>query len=145
MADREVRRIDPEACALLLDLDGNVTELTDANFFIVSNGEVVTAPTQYVLPGVSRQIVLELCEKLRIPYAERTFQLYDVYNADEAFRTGTSYRMLPVSRINMRYLWPEVPGPVTQCLLEAYSEELELDIAEQYLSHLSEDERKALE
>ena len=145
IAEREVKRADPEAAPLMLDLNGNVAELTDANFFIVKKGEVITPPTRNVLPGVSRQVVLEICETLRIPAHEKDFQLYDVYNADEAFRTGTSYRMLPVSRINMRHLWKTVPGPITQRLLDAYNEEIGLDIAEQYLSHLSDDEREALE
>ena len=145
MAEREVRRIDPEASPLMLDLDGNVAELTDANFFIVSKGEVLTPPTRNVLPGISRKVVLEICGELRIPAHEKDFQLYDVYNADEAFRTGTSYRMLPVSGINMRRLWPDVPGPITQRLLDAYNEEIGLDIAEQYLCHLNDGEREELE
>lgn len=145
IAEREVKRIDPECAALMLDIYGNVTELTDANFFIVKKGEVITAPTRNVLPGVSRQVVLELCEKLKIPARERDFQLYDVYNADEAFRTGTSYRMMPISRMNMRNLWPKVPGPITKRLLDAYSKEMGLNIAEQYLSHLTGEERKALD
>lgn len=145
IAEREVRRIDPECGALMLDIHGNVSELTDANFFIVTKGEVITPPTRNVLPGVSRQVVLELCEKLKIPAAERDFQLYDVYNADEAFRTGTSYRMMPVSRINNRHLWKTVPGPITRRLLDAYSQEMGLDIAEQYLSHLSVEEREELQ
>jgi hypothetical protein len=53
--------------------------------------------------------------------------------------------MLPVSRINLRHFWKDLPGPITRRLLDAYNEEIGLDIAEQYLSHLSDDERKALE
>ncbi|GAB4340763.1 MAG: aminotransferase class IV [Candidatus Abyssubacteria bacterium] len=145
IAERETRRIDPEAATLMLDIDGNVAELTDANFFIVKKGTVMTPTTRNVLPGVSRQVVLELCGKLGIPAVERDFQLYDVYNADEAFRTGTSYRMMPVSRVNLRRLWTDIPGPVTQRLLKAYSEEMGLDIAGQYLSHLTDEEREGLE
>jgi len=145
IAERDTKRIDPEAGTLLLDVHGNVAELTDANFFIVKKGTVITATTRNVLPGVSRQVVLELCEKLDIPAVERDFQLYDVYNADEAFRTGTSYRMMPISRINQRRLFKKIPGPVTQRLLKAYSKEFGLDIAEQYLSHLTPEEREALD
>jgi len=144
IADREVRRSNPECRTLMMDINGNISELTDANFFIVKKGEVITPTTSNVLPGVSRQIVLELCEKLEIKAFEKDIQLYDVYNADEAFQTGTSYRMLPVSRINRRHLWKEIPGPITKRLLKAYNEEIGLDIAEQYLSHLSEEEREEL-
>jgi branched-chain amino acid aminotransferase len=145
MAEREVKRVDPECGTLLLDMQGNVAELTDASFFIVKKGTVITATTRNVLPGVSRQVVLELCRKLNIPSIEKDYQLYDVYNADEAFRTGTSYRMMPVSRINLRHLWKSVPGPITRRLLDAYSEEIGLDIAGQYLSHLTDEEREALD
>ncbi len=145
IADREVRRSVPESRTLMLDLYGNVAELTDANFFIVKKGEVITPTTRNALPGVSRQVVLELCEKLKIPAFEKDIQLYDVYNADEVFQTGTSYRMLPVSRINNRHLWKNVPGTITERLLDAYNTELGLDIAEQYLSHLNNEERETLE
>lgn len=145
IAERESKRIDPECATLLLDIHGNVAELTDASFFIVKKGAVITSTTRNALPGVSRQVVLELCAKLGVPAVEKDFQLYDVYTADEAFRTGTSYRMMPISRINLRRLWKRVPGPVTQRLLDAYSEELGLDIAGQYLSHLSDEEREAVE
>ena len=145
IGDREARAVDPEARTLLLDVDGNVAELTDANIFIVKRGTVMTPPLRNVLPGVSRMTVLELCEKLGIPAVERDFQLFDLYNADEAFQSGTSYRMLPVSRVNQRHLWNDVPGAITRRILDAYSEELGLDIAEQYLSHLSDEERQALE
>jgi branched-chain amino acid aminotransferase len=145
IGEREAKRIDPDSRTLPLDIDGNVAELTDANVFIVKNGEVVTPPLRNTLPGVSKTVVLELCGSLGIPAAERDFQLFDVYNADEMFQTGTSYRMLPVSRVNQRHLWKSVPGPITAQLLEAYGKELGLDIAEQYLSHLDSDERKALQ
>jgi len=144
MADREVKRAYPEARTLLLDLDGNIAELTDASFFIVKKGRVITPSRRNVLPGVSRQVILELCEKLNIPASEMDIQLYDAYTADEAFQSGTSYRMLPVSRINGRRLWKAVPGPVTKRLLAAYSEAIGLDIEKQYLSHLSEEEIDAL-
>jgi branched-chain amino acid aminotransferase len=145
IAERDTRRIDPDAATLMLDIDGNVAELTDANFFIVKKGTVMTPTTRNALPGVSRQVVLELCEEIGIPAVERDFQLYDVYNADEAFRTGTSYRMMPISRVNLRRLWRKVPGPVTERLLKAYSDDMGLDIAEQYLGHLTAEERHTLE
>jgi hypothetical protein len=53
--------------------------------------------------------------------------------------------MLPISRINMRNLWKKIPGPITGRLLDAYSKEFGLDIAAQYLSHLTDEERAALE
>ena len=77
IADREVRRVDPDCGTLLLDLDGNVAELTDANFFIVKDGDVITPPTRISLPGVSKQVVLELCENLKIPAFERDVRFFN--------------------------------------------------------------------
>lgn len=141
MADREVKRLDPESWALMMDIYGNLAELTNANLFIVKKGAVITPSLRNCLPGTSRQVVLELCERLKIPAFERDIQLFDLYTADEAFQTACSYCILPISRVNTRYLWKQVPGPITKRLTNTYSEEIGLDIAEQYLSHLSELER----
>ena len=54
LAEQQAQLVDPEAYALLLTLDGNVTELTAANFWIVRNGTLVTAPVQTILSGVTR-------------------------------------------------------------------------------------------
>lgn len=53
--------------------------------------------------------------------------------------------MAPISRVNMRHPWEMVPGPIIRRLPDACNQEFGLDIAEQYLSHLSEDERTSLE
>ena len=138
LANLEAKQLDPKAYALLLDINGNVAESTDANIFIVTKGKLITPTTRNTLGGISRQVVLELAEKLGIPAFERDIQLYDIYNADEAFQTGSSYCMLPISRINGKRLWNEIPGPITKRLLDAYSEEMGLDIVGQLLSHLKE-------
>lgn len=138
LATLEAKRVDPDAYALMLDVNGNVAESTDANIFIVSQGELITPTTRNALGGISRQVVLELAGKLNIPAFERDIQLYDVFNADEAFQTGSSYCMLPISRINGKHIWKKIPGPITKRLLDAYSEEIGLDIVGQLLSHLKE-------
>ncbi|HND55983.1 MAG TPA: aminotransferase class IV, partial [Pirellulaceae bacterium] len=74
LADQEARVADPDAAALLLDLDGNVTETGGANFLIVERGTIVSPTTRNILPGISRQMVIELAEKLDIPFVERDFQ-----------------------------------------------------------------------
>jgi branched-chain amino acid aminotransferase len=141
MADSEARRLESECWALMLDIYGNIAELTNSNLFIVKQETVITPTLRNCLPGTSRKVVLELCEKMKIPVFERDIQLFDVYNADEVFQTATTYGIFPVSRINKRLLWDEIPRPITKRLLSAYSEEMGLDIVEQFLSHLSEFEK----
>lgn len=144
IADREAKRFDPECRTLLLDINGNIAELTNANIFVVKDGVVNTPTTRNILSGISRKVVLELCEKLGIPAIERDMDLSYLEGADEAFQTGTSYRMLPISRINGAQLWHTIPGPITERIITAYIEEIGIDFVDQYLSHLSDEDRKSL-
>jgi branched-subunit amino acid aminotransferase/4-amino-4-deoxychorismate lyase len=131
LADQEARLVDPEASALLLDLDGNVTETNAANFLIVERGTVVSPTTRNTLPGISRAMVIELCGQLGIPFVERDFQVFDAINADEAFTTSTPYCLMPVTKINGIAIADGKPGPIGRRLLAAWSEVVGLDIAAQ--------------
>src|SRR2546429_9604409 len=64
LADQEARLVDPDALALLLDLDGNITETSGANFQIVEDGRIISPTTRNTLPGVSRAMVIELAGNL---------------------------------------------------------------------------------
>jgi branched-subunit amino acid aminotransferase/4-amino-4-deoxychorismate lyase len=130
LADEQARLVDPQAIALLLDRNDNITETSTANFFIVASGErVITAPPRNTLQGISQLVVFELCEALQIPCEQRDFQTYDVVNADEAFTTSTPYCILPVTKINGKPIGPGRPGPVFGRLLSAWSQQVGLDIA----------------
>ena len=134
LADLEVARTDPDAMPVLLDRDGNLTENTGGNFFIVKDGVVRTPTTRSVLEGVSRATVLELCAQLGIPHSEEVLQAYHATVADEAFVTSTPYSMLPVTRFNSRPVGNGRPGPVTARLLDAWSELVGVDIVDQALA-----------
>jgi branched-chain amino acid aminotransferase len=134
LADLEVAHTDPDAMAVLLDRDGNLTENTGGNFFIVKDGVVKTPTTRSVLEGVSRATVLELCAQLGIPHSEEVMQAYHATVADEAFVTSTPYSMLPVTRFNGRPVGDGRPGLVTGRLLAAWSELAGVDIVDQALS-----------
>jgi branched-subunit amino acid aminotransferase/4-amino-4-deoxychorismate lyase len=131
LADQEARLVDSDAMALLLDLAGNVTETSGANFLIVEKGTVVSPTTVNTLPGVSRGMVLQLCGKLGIPFVERDIQVYDVMNTDEAFLASTPYCLMPVTKINGVVIGDGRPGPMVRRLLAAWSEEVGLDIEKQ--------------
>ena len=135
LAALEAQQLDPDALALVLDLDGNVTELPrGANFFIANKGELWTPSQRNILVGVSRQTVLELASELEIPAYERDFQVYNVYNADEAFFTVTSRCIIPVSHLNGIKIGHQVPGPITEKLLKTWGDKVGVDIAQQALS-----------
>jgi branched-subunit amino acid aminotransferase/4-amino-4-deoxychorismate lyase len=126
LADREVHQLDPGAQALLLDVDGHVTETAAANFLIVQGGTVVSPPRQSILEGISLQVVRELCVQLGIGFEERPLTVTDCLSAEEAFLTSTPYCLAGVSRINDQPMpWP---GPVQQRLLDAWSTAVGVDI-----------------
>jgi branched-chain amino acid aminotransferase len=137
VADQEVSAIDPGAWAVLLDMQGHLAEGRGSNLFLVSAGELLTPKALNVLPGISRQTVLELAAELGIPRREADLDLYDAYAADEAFLTSTSLCLCPVRSINgMRVGGEEVFGPVTRRLIEAYRKLVGCDFVEQYRRHL---------
>lgn len=145
LAELEVQQQDPEAWALLLDLDGNVTEYSSGNFFLVRKGRLVTPFERSSLGGIARETVLEFAEELGIAWSEADITPYDVYNADEAFITSTSKCILPVRCLNGTRIGRQVPGPMTSRLLAHWSARVEVDIVAQALSHLTPAERAALD
>jgi branched-chain amino acid aminotransferase len=97
--------------ALMLDIHGFVSTCNATNFFIVRSGEVWTSTGQYCMNGITRGKVVELCRKHGIPVYEKNFSLTDVYDADEAFVTGTFAGLIPVRDIDGRVIgdghsWP---------------------------------------
>jgi len=127
MAKLQCQAIDPHAFALLLDTEGYVTEGTGANFFVAKDGILYTPTSCNILEGISRRVVIELAGKLRIPVAQQDLTLFDVYRADEAFWTTSSYCMLPCCRVNHVQL-PQCPGPLFTKLIRAWSKKVGVDI-----------------
>lgn len=131
LAEKEAQLVDPKAATLLLDLDGNVTEFSGGNILIVKDGTIVSPTLRNILPGISRQTVIELARELGIPFVERDIQVHDVCNADEAFESSTPFCLIPVTRINAIPVGDGKPGPVCQKLLAAWSRLVGLDIVAQ--------------
>lgn len=106
--------------ALILDLDGYVTEATTSNFFFVKNGTLYTAPLEVgILDGITRRYMLAQAQELGIPSKEERFTLEDVWQADEVFLSSTIKGAMPVYRIDDN-VFPEGYGPIMQQLNQAY-------------------------
>jgi branched-chain amino acid aminotransferase len=84
-----------------------------------------------ILHGVSLATVIELADKLRIPFSERDMTPKDVLATDEAMLTSTSSCILPVTELNSRPIGDGLPGPIFAKLLSAWSEMVSVDIASQ--------------
>jgi branched-chain amino acid aminotransferase len=134
LAEQEAKTVDPNAATLLLDLDGNVTEFSGGNILIVKDGTIISPTTRNILPGISRETVIELAGELGIPFIEQDFQTYDVCNADEAFEATTPFCLMPVTKINKIPIANGKPGPVAFRLLDAWSKRVGVDIVGQMKS-----------
>lgn len=133
----EAQDRDPEAMPLLLDVEGNITEPWGANFFFASGGTLKTPSRHLVLEGITRDTVLETAAALGIPTLEgEAFRPYDVYGADEAFVTATSFAVLPVRSLDGVRIGRSAPGPITRRLIQAVGEQMGVDLVAQAMSHL---------
>lgn len=107
--------------AVMLNHEGNVSECSGENIFIVRNGEVATPGTaDGILEGITRGVILHLCRREGIPCVEKTLQRHDLYVADECFVTGTAAEVMPVTSIDRRPVGDGTVGPVTRRLKELF-------------------------
>lgn len=137
LADREVKRVQPEAWSVLLDERGNLCEGVGSNVFVVRQERIYTPREQYVLPGVSRRTAMELAARLGLPCEERDLDVYDAVTADEVFLTSTSLCLCGVRSVNGHPIGSgRVPGPVTRRLIDAYVALVGTDFVAQYLARL---------
>ncbi|MBX2967521.1 MAG: aminotransferase class IV [Cyclobacteriaceae bacterium] len=88
--------------AVMLDHNGFVAELNDTNLFMIKDGKVFTPFADACLHGITRGLVLELCQTHNIPHEERNLSLTEFYTADEVFATGTMGELTPVHEIDGR-------------------------------------------
>jgi branched-chain amino acid aminotransferase len=103
---------------LMLDVDDHVAEGPTFNVFLVRGSELVTPRVGNVLPGITRDAVLELASALGIPTSEADISRDDIATADELFVTASTWGVLPVRSVDRSPPRQRVPGPVTMRLLE---------------------------
>ena len=138
MADLEVHNIDKNAKAVLLDKNGNITEGSGANIFIVKNNEIFTPREQFVLAGIGRSDAMGLAKGLGMTLTEKDLDTYDAFTADEIFITSTSFCIVPVGTVNGRQVGEgDIPGKITKRLQDAFIDSIGFDYVNQYLQHLS--------
>lgn len=103
--------------AILLDEHDRITDGTTSNIFIVRDKVLLTPQiNEYVLPGITRHVVLDIARNMNIPCREQTLTKDDVYSADEVFLTNTGIEILPVQQADNHVIGDGKPGPLTQSL-----------------------------
>jgi branched-chain amino acid aminotransferase len=144
MAAFEAKQVDPRAIPLMLDIDGNLSETSAHNFFLVIDGKLCTPMDRNVLGGITKAVIFDLAKQLGIEIVEGNYTLYDLYNAEEAFLASTSPTFVPVRTVNGAKIGKGAPGPVTVRLIAAWNKMVGMDIVDQALSHLDKQERDRL-
>ena len=118
--------------ALMLDTDGFIAEGSGDNFFIIKDKKVISPEGRNMLRGISRSYVMqELCKKLGLEVIEKNIEPYDVYDADEAFITGTPFCMLPVTSLNHINIGNGKVGEIFSSILDLWSKEKKIDVKKQ--------------
>lgn len=113
--------IDQGAVEAILTRDGEVTEGAASNVFVVSNGVLATPPKgPYLLPGITRDLVLELAERHGIPVREQIIAEAALFQADEVWLTSSTREVLPVTRLNGKAVGTGRPGPMWRHMTTLY-------------------------
>ncbi len=106
--------------------DGAMLEGTHSNFMAVFDNVLVTAPlTNYILGGITRKIVLELCRKENVKVQERPIFEKDIQSASEMMIVGTTVEITPIVKLNHTIFRDGIPGPVAKTLQAAFNREIE--------------------
>lgn len=107
---------------ILLDRDGSVAESTTANIFIVEAGRLVTAPDDIVLPGVTRDSIMEIAGAIGIGFLRERFGPGRLLAADEVIRCSSGKEVRPVVAVNGQTIGNGGTGPVTARLGAFYGD-----------------------
>jgi branched-subunit amino acid aminotransferase/4-amino-4-deoxychorismate lyase len=102
--------------AIMLDINGFISETNDTNIFIVSKGVVCTPFADACLPGLTRRMILDICHTNKIPAEERNLSLTELYTASEVFTSGTMGELTPILEADGRVIGDGSVGKITMAL-----------------------------
>jgi branched-chain amino acid aminotransferase len=106
--------------AIMLDVEGLVSEASGENIFAVRHGVLRTPPLHTVLAGITRGSVIEIARDKGIPVEEVPITRDELYVADELFLTGTAAEVTPIREVDRRRIGDGQRGPVTKALQTAF-------------------------
>ena len=102
--------------AVMLDIYGFIAETNDTNIFLVKNGELFTPFADACLPGLTRQMILDIAAQEDLPAREKNLSLTELYVADEAFTSGTMGELTPILEADGRIIGDGTLGTLTRRL-----------------------------
>ena len=113
--------IDEGATESLLIRDGYATEGAASNLFIVENGKLVTpAKGPFLLPGITRDLILELAAENGIPFEETDISRERLFDADEIWTTSSTKEILPVTQLDGKPVGTGQPGPMWSTMVDLF-------------------------
>ena len=115
--------IDEGAAEAILIRDGKAIEGAASNLFIVKDKLLATPPkSAYLLPGITRDLILELASKHDIPFREQSIYDDDLRHADEVWLTSSTKEILPVTQLDGHRIGTGKPGPLWNKMVQLYQE-----------------------
>jgi branched-chain amino acid aminotransferase len=106
---------------IMRNYQGDLSECTTANLFIVKDGIALTPPlASGLLPGITREFFFEIGKELGVEVREVVLRDDDLFSADEAFLTSTTREAVPIVTVDERAIGNGRPGPITQALLARF-------------------------
>ena len=108
--------------AVMLDVHGYISETNDTNLFMARDGVLLTPFADSCLPGITRQMILDIAAAEKIPAKEKNLSITELYSADEAFTTGTQGELTPVLTADGRTIGDGKAGELTKKLQNLHRE-----------------------
>ena len=108
--------------ALMMDVDGFISEGSGENIFIVKDGVINTPTTKHCLNGITRQSVIQIARDLNYEVVEKNIQYDELIIADEAFFTGTAVEITPIREIDEKIIGSGERGAISKKLQEAFTQ-----------------------
>ena len=107
--------------AILLNVKGTIAEGPGENIFVIKDGKVKTTPIEDdVLDGITCQTVVQLCQDLGFEVSKESITKEELFNADEAFFTGTAAEVTPIREVDDIAIGIGRPGPITKQIQALY-------------------------
>lgn len=117
------RAVEAGALEAVFVRDGTITDCASCNVFAVKDGVLWTAPkSNYILAGVTRDVVIELAREAGIPVREEPFRLEALYAADEVFITATTTEVMPIVQVDSFTIGSGTPGRISRQLVDLFAD-----------------------
>ncbi|RWZ55274.1 D-amino-acid transaminase [Halobacillus fulvus] len=121
----------------ILHKDGEVTECSSSNAYLVRNGKVYTHPARKnILHGCVRIAVEAFCKKEGIEFVEEAFRIEDIEYADELFLTSSTAEVMPITKVDERTIGDGTPGKITRTLQKCYEEDAKISAEQSLFKHV---------